>query len=42
MEDRDISVTSPEEWRERNRGFMFALSACLALWVGVLWLIVRT
>jgi hypothetical protein len=41
MEDWDRPVTSPAEWREKNRGLMVALSACLALWVAAIWLVIR-
>ncbi len=41
MEDWERSVTTPEEWRERNRGLMLALTACLAMWVFAIWLVVR-
>ncbi|HXQ52895.1 MAG TPA: hypothetical protein VN802_17520 [Stellaceae bacterium] len=41
MEDWDGSVTTPEEWRDRNRGLMVALSACLAIWAFAIWLFIR-
>jgi hypothetical protein len=41
MEDWDGTVTSPAEWREKNRGLMVALSACLALWIAAIWLLIR-
>ncbi|HUB94438.1 MAG TPA: hypothetical protein VL993_00885 [Stellaceae bacterium] len=41
MEDLDGTVTSPAEWREKNRGLMLALSACLALWLFTIWLVIR-
>ncbi len=42
MDDGDLGVTTLEEWREKNRGFMVALSICLAIWVLGIWLMVRT
>jgi hypothetical protein len=41
MEDWDGSVTRLEEWRDKNRGLMVALSACLAIWVIAIWLFIR-
>jgi hypothetical protein len=41
MDDWDGGVTTLEEWRERNRGLMVALSACLALWVIAIWYMIR-
>ena len=41
MEDWDRMVTSPGEWRDKNRGLMLALSACLALWIFAIWLVIR-
>ena len=40
MDEWDIAVTSPQEWREKNRGLMVALSACLALWIVAILLVV--
>jgi hypothetical protein len=41
MEDLEAVVTAQEEWREKNRGLTVALSACLALWIVAIWLVVR-
>jgi flagellar biogenesis protein FliO len=41
MEDLEAVVTTQEEWREKNRGLTVALSACLALWIVAIWLVVR-
>jgi hypothetical protein len=41
MDDREFTVTTQEEWREKNRGLMVALTACLALWIVAIWLVLR-
>lgn len=41
MDEWDGGVATHAEWRERNRGLMLALSACLALWLFAIWLVVR-
>jgi len=41
MDDGDWGVTTHAEWREKNRGFMVALSVCLAIWLAGIWLMVR-
>ncbi len=41
MEEWDQAVTTTrQEWRDKNRGLLIALSACLALWATAIWLIV--
>jgi len=42
MEELEIVVPSPEQWREKNRGLLIALSACLMVWAVAIWLVVRT
>jgi hypothetical protein len=39
MDDWDMRELT--QWHERNRGFMFALGACLALWVAAIVLLMR-
>lgn len=41
MEDLDGQVSNLAEWRDRNRGLMVALSACLALWIVAISLLMR-
>ena len=41
MDDLDGGVATKAEWRDRNRGLTLALSACLALWIFAIWLVVR-
>ncbi len=41
MIEREEAATTRQEWREKNRGLLIALSACLALWAAAIWLIVR-
>jgi len=41
MDDGDRGVATLEEWREKNRGFMVALSLCLAVWVIGIWMLIR-
>jgi hypothetical protein len=41
MDELDGGVATKAEWRERNRGLMLALTACLALWVFAIWLVVH-
>ncbi|HZT51824.1 MAG TPA: hypothetical protein VFA22_07825 [Stellaceae bacterium] len=40
MEDFDMSVSTRQEWREKNRGLLIALSACLAIWAFAIWMVV--
>ncbi len=41
MEELDIIVPSPEQWRGKNRGLLIALSACFMVWIVAIWLVVR-
>jgi hypothetical protein len=41
MIEQDDAVMTRHEWREKNRGLLLALSACLALWATAIWLIVK-
>ncbi len=41
MDELDRHVATQAEWRERNRGLVLALSACLALWIFAIWLMIR-
>jgi len=41
MKDWDGDVSSLGEWRDRNRGLMVALSACLALWIVAIMLVIH-
>jgi hypothetical protein len=41
MDDWQITRSSHADWRERNRGLMFALGACMAMWAVALWWLIR-
>lgn len=41
MDEWDGQVSDLTEWRDRNRGLMVALSACLALWIVAIMLLVH-
>ena len=41
MTEHEEVAATRQEWRDKNRGLLIALSACLALWAAAIWLIVR-
>jgi hypothetical protein len=41
MDELEIAVSTRQEWREKNRGLLIALSACLALWAVAIWMVVK-
>jgi len=41
MEEWDVAVPTRQQWRDKNRGLLLALSACLALWAVAIWVMVK-
>lgn len=41
MDDYETVATTKQEWRDKNRGLTVALSACLALWLFAIMLIMH-
>jgi len=41
MDDWRMIRAQEAEWRERNRGLLLALGACLAMWTIAIWWLLR-